>query len=94
MQVALPFCAAGALVTAVAALRGPGGEPPFVLLALSPGRERSVREEARDAAHAALDTLAGLIATGQLGADCEAVAIRLGHLAQVAAQSDGGRERA
>ena len=83
-QVALPFCTAGALVTAMAALRGPSGEPPFVLLALAPGRERTVHEEARDAAHAALDTLAALIATDQPGPERRAIAQRLSHLADVA----------
>ena len=93
VQVALPFCTAGALVKTIVALRGPSGEPPFVLLALGPGRERTVHEEAQDAAHAALDTLAGLIATGQLGPDREAVAMRLSHLAVVAAHSASRRER-
>lgn len=91
VQVALPFCNAGALVKAVAALRGSNGEPPFVLLALGPGRERSVHEEARDAAHAALDTLAQLIATNQLGPDREAITTRLNHLANVASYPDGRR---
>ena len=91
VQVALPFCNAGALVKAVAALRGPCGEPPFVLLALGAGRERSVHEEARDAAHAALDTLAGLIATDQLGPDRAAIAMRLSHLADVASYPAKGR---
>ncbi|MFH6780916.1 MULTISPECIES: hypothetical protein [Methylobacterium] len=92
-QIALPFCSAGALVKAMAALRGPSGKPPFVLLALGPGRERSVHEEARDAAHAALDTLAGLIATDQLGPERRAIAQRLSHLADVAAHPASGRER-
>ncbi|MBK3399372.1 MULTISPECIES: hypothetical protein [Methylobacterium] len=72
---------------AVAALRGPDGEPPFALLALRAGRDRSVQEETQDAAHAALDTLAGLIAAGQLGPDGAAIAQRLAHLTEMASRA-------
>ncbi len=92
-KIALPFYTAGALVKAMAALRGPRGELPFALLVLGPGRERSVHEEAWDAAHAALDTLAGLVATDQLGPTREAIAKRLSHLADVASRPVGAKER-